>query len=121
MVDELVTFPTSLRVFKAGSCHLTTDGPIDALHAFARKLGMKRSWFQDHPLAPHYDLTASKRAMALELGAVFVPARHQAIARRNARATLSNSLAELERTDPKVREASENYDRMAQKLLGDKP
>ena len=85
MVDELVRFPTKLRTFKEGSCHLTTDGPIEALHTFAKNIGLKRAWFQDHPLAPHYDLNASRREYALLRGAVFVPARTQAIARVNAR------------------------------------
>ncbi len=85
MVDELQRFPTKLRTFKDGSCHLTTDGPLEELHAFAKRLGLKRQWFQDHPLAPHYDLNASRREFALLLGAVFVPARRQALARREAR------------------------------------
>ena len=45
----------------------------------------KRSWFQPHKLAAHYDLTESKRNAALAAGAVFVPAMDQArvrIARR---------------------------------------
>lgn len=27
MVDQLIKWPTKIRCFKAGSCHLTTDGP----------------------------------------------------------------------------------------------
>lgn len=85
MVDELKRWPTRIRCFQAGSCHLMTDdGDLEALHAFAARLGLRRSWFQ--PLStPHYDLTASKRALALELGATFVPARAQAVARLTAR------------------------------------
>jgi hypothetical protein len=85
MVDELRQFPTESRTFKAGSCHLTTDGPIDELHAFAKRIGLKREWFQRHPLAPHYDLNERKREKALALGAVFVSARGQAQARIRAR------------------------------------
>lgn len=87
MVDELRTWmpPTTVpRVFRAGSCHLTTDGSVEELHAFARQLGLRRGWFQDGT-TPHYDLTAPRRARALEQGAVFVPARDQARARRAAR------------------------------------
>lgn len=51
----------------------------------ASKVGLRREWFQDHPLAPHYDLTARRRAKALGLGAVFMPAREQAVERRAAR------------------------------------
>ena len=44
----------------------------------AKRVGLRRAWFQDHPLHPHYDLVASKREKALAAGAVFVPAREQA-------------------------------------------
>ena len=92
MVDELVSYPHARhRCFRAGACHLTVDGStpehLAALHTFAARIGMKRAWFQDHRLAPHYDLTKSKRERALQLGAVFVSALEQArarIARREA-------------------------------------
>lgn len=51
---------------------------LDELHAFAARIGMKRAWFQPHPRHPHYDLTESRRKMAIEKGAVFVPAMEQA-------------------------------------------
>ncbi len=86
MVDELrLWLPAQPRPFHLGSSHLTTDGPIVQLHAFARGLGLKRAWYQDHHLAPHYDLTPARRARAVLLGAVFVPAREQARARITAR------------------------------------
>lgn len=87
MVDEIRQWPTKIACFKPGSCHLTADGEraLEELHAFAKRLGMKREWFQDHAIAPHYDLTIGKRGRALELGAVFVSAREQALARRKAR------------------------------------
>lgn len=50
-------------------CHLWTDGGVEELHAFAAKIGLKRSWFQDRPRFPHYDLVPSKRALAIALGA----------------------------------------------------
>ncbi len=50
-------------------CHLTTDGELFELHRFARRLGLKRDWFQDHPRHPHYDLTAGMRWRAIALGA----------------------------------------------------
>jgi hypothetical protein len=59
-------------------CHLTADTQ-EELHAFAAQLGLKRSYFQ--PGTPiggkpsplwHYDLTAAKRAQAVNLGAVQV-------------------------------------------------
>lgn len=76
-VDELVRRPTKIRCFQTGSCHMLAD-TLDELHAMAARIGLKRSWFQAHPHHPHYDLTASRRAAALEAGAVFVPAREQA-------------------------------------------
>ncbi len=50
------------------SCHLVADSD-DELHAFAARVGMKRAWFQPKS-TPHYDLTASRRAKAVALGAV---------------------------------------------------
>jgi len=81
MVDGLKVW-TDRRPFHKGSCHLTTHGPIDALHEFAKRLGLKREWFQDHEYAPHYDLTPAKRQEALRLGAVHVDAVQQARERR---------------------------------------
>jgi hypothetical protein len=54
-------------------CHLTADS-VEELHAFARKLGLKESWYQ-YPKTPypHYDTVFHKRA--LELGAVLVDSR----------------------------------------------
>jgi hypothetical protein len=51
MVDELQTWPTTIRCFKGGSCHLTCDGDLAELHAFAERIGMKRAWFQPHSSA----------------------------------------------------------------------
>lgn len=85
LVDPLVEWPQkpspgAERHFGNGkpSCHLTVDGPIEALHVFARRIGLRREWFQASPPAswPHYDLTPSKRALALEIGALAMPANH---------------------------------------------
>lgn len=65
-VDKLVTWPS-------GSwCHMITDGALDELHAFARRLGLHQRFFQSGRRAsfPHYDLRPSKRALAVSLGAV---------------------------------------------------
>lgn len=83
MVDGLKVWTTK-PPFHRGSCHLTTDGPLEELHEFAARLGMKRSWFQEHPYAPHYDLVPTRRALALELGAVYVDGVQQARLRRAA-------------------------------------
>jgi hypothetical protein len=81
MVDELRRWPHATGIFKKGSSHLTTDGPLHELHAFALRIGLRLSWFQAHRV-PHYDLTWSRHHVALRSGAVFVPAREQARRRR---------------------------------------
>ena len=82
-VDEVMRWPTKIRCFKAGSCHLTADS-VEELHAFAERLGMRRGWFQGGRV-PHYDLTPQRREAALRLGAEFVPAKEQARQRIAAR------------------------------------
>jgi hypothetical protein len=86
-VDELRSYGQKAtsggRYFGSGkeSCHLMADTE-DELHAFAARLGMKRSWAQKPGTwTVHYDLTPPKRAQAIRLGAVFVPAMDQARAR----------------------------------------
>lgn len=83
LVDQLITWPNAPPPFDKGSCHLTIEGDdLEPLHAFTVRLGMRRSWFQPHPKMPHYDLTPGRRAAAIKLGAEYVEARQQAIARR---------------------------------------
>jgi len=50
-------------------CHLVADTP-DELHRFARKLGLKLSWFQVDSVYPHYDVTTTLREKALLNGAI---------------------------------------------------
>lgn len=51
-------------------CHLFAES-LDELHKFAaEKCGLKRDYFQDLPGFPHYDLTATKRRLAVRAGAV---------------------------------------------------
>lgn len=58
------------------SCHMVAD-TAEELHAMADRIGHKREWFQASPPASveHYDLTASRRAKAVKLGAVEVDRR----------------------------------------------
>jgi hypothetical protein len=51
------------------ACHLWGD-TLEELHAFAKRLGLRRSWFQDHTRVPHYDITRNKRRQAVLLGAL---------------------------------------------------
>jgi hypothetical protein len=81
-VDALVVWGGSSapRCFRnQPSCHLYADS-VEELHAFARELGLRRGWFQDHRLLPHYDLTAGRRKRALQLGAK-AHTRAQAVAK----------------------------------------
>ncbi len=57
-------------------CHMVGDG-LDELHEMAFAIGMRREWFQDLPKAshPHYDLNEQRRVLALEVGAVYLPAK----------------------------------------------
>jgi hypothetical protein len=100
MVDELIGYGQAPkagaeRYFGNGkqSCHLTTDGDLEELHAFAERIGLRRSWFQQHKVMPHYDLTPNKRAQALRAGAVFVPAMDQARARVEANRRIEAEIA----------------------------
>lgn len=63
--------------------HLTAD-TREELHAFAARLGLRRSYYQHRPEANpgsfaaqgwHYDLTSGKREQALRLGAVACTSR----------------------------------------------
>lgn len=54
------------------ACHLFCDGDLEELHAFALLLGLRLMWFQAKADLPHYDLTRSKRDLAVSLGAVEV-------------------------------------------------
>lgn len=55
-------------------CHLwpadTTPESLQELHEVAQKIGLKRSYFQNHKWFPHYDLVPSKRKLAIERGAI---------------------------------------------------
>lgn len=54
--------------------HLFADD-VEELHSFAKRMGLKRSWFQNDERLPHYDVTVHKRRIALRLGAVGVDRR----------------------------------------------
>lgn len=89
MVDDVTVYPNAKGIFAQGSAHLTVDGTtpehLEALHVFAKRIGLRRSWFQNHRLAAHYDLTPARHAAALKAGAVLVDAYEQARCRIAAR------------------------------------
>ena len=49
-------------------CHMVAD-TLEELHQMAEKLGV-RKYFQAHTKYPHYNICKSKRALAIEFGAV---------------------------------------------------
>lgn len=73
-VDKLF-FAVSKKARRVGErnghqwCHMWSED-VEALHVIAKKIGMKRAWFQDKPGFPHYDLTPGKRKLAVAAGAV---------------------------------------------------
>jgi hypothetical protein len=56
------------------SCHLVGDTEKE-LHAFAKKLGLKREWFHEHRRLNHYDLYKTIRAKAVKMGAIEITRR----------------------------------------------
>jgi hypothetical protein len=74
-VDSLMPTVKTLRWHHAESCHLfTVPGNLQLLHVFAIQMGLKRCWFQNKKGGmPHYDLTANKRALAVQMGAMELP------------------------------------------------
>ena len=64
-VDSLIDYG-----WKYGkSCHLIADTPDELMFFAMDDLGLKGNWFQPKSF-PHFDLTASKRALAVKRGAV---------------------------------------------------
>ena len=76
-VDWLMNYGWRLRGHAVMSCHMLsdTDDLVD-LHTIALKIGMKCSWFQDER-TPHYDLTSTRRTLAIEAGAIAIDTREQ--------------------------------------------
>lgn len=69
-VDPLNDWGWKLRGHKVSSCHMFTDSlDLEELHTMAEKIGMKKEWFQTHKVVHHYDLTKSRRDLAISLGA----------------------------------------------------
>lgn len=99
-VDKLEDWGWRLRGHSTLSCHMFTDSAdIEELHAFARQIGMKAIWFQNHKVAPHYDLTPARREHAVKLGAIEVGRRESsAIWRRRRELVLATGKATTEPT-----------------------
>lgn len=87
-VDPLVNWnnPAAPKCFRnQPSCHMYADS-LEELHALARKIGLKKSWFQNHRLMPHYDLTTSRRVAAILAGAIEKDWRHMVAMSKQKRA-----------------------------------
>lgn len=74
IVDNLRA-PARVGRINARWSHLTATTP-EELHNFAATLGLQRTWYQDHGDDRwHYDVTDTKRARAIQLGALAVDLR----------------------------------------------
>lgn len=60
--------PSLYRYGRMVMCHMVADS-LDELHEMAERIGL-RKWFQDKARYPHYDVSKSKRAMAVYFGAI---------------------------------------------------
>jgi len=71
-VDETRIYPVPKYGLKVTRwCHMMTDQvELDELHEMAQKIGLKREWFQDHPLHPHYDVYGFRQIVAIISGCV---------------------------------------------------
>lgn len=54
-------------------CHMVAD-TVSELHDMAAAIGMRQAWFQPKSF-PHYDVSLSRREVAVGLGAVEVTQR----------------------------------------------
>lgn len=72
-VDDMYLLPMG-QFGRMKMSHMIADD-LDELHAMAARIGIKRKWFQDKHSGPHYDVSISKRDMAIANGVVQVTLR----------------------------------------------
>lgn len=89
-VDPLMNHGWILKGKPTQNCHMFIDaeGDIEDLHRFAITLGLKTKWFQTKSY-PHYDLTYSRRELAIQRGAIEVDRRRAVEIWREGRASES--------------------------------
>ena len=105
MVDRLMPCLKNANWRHNKSCHMfAADPDLEKLHAFASQIGLKRSWFQQDTVMPHYNLNASKRMQAVAKGAVEVDRQVTACVMREWRRR--NGMPEKLHTDGDSREAT---------------
>ena len=85
-VDPLFTMqPRTAQARSHGDrwCHMQVgkDDELEELHQMAEKIGLKRSYFQEHDIYPHYALTPSKRSLAVKHGAIELTDRRRTCCR----------------------------------------
>jgi hypothetical protein len=108
-VDALEEWGWKLRGRTVASCHIFTDAlDLAELHQMAVRIGMKLEWFQQSRNAPHYDLTKSRRDLAVHFGAVEVGRRDGSRIRRERRELAASSAKTMDIV-PSV--ATENTER----------
>jgi hypothetical protein len=61
------------------SCHLIAD-TVTELIDFAVSIGLRREWYQPTS-SPHFDLTAGKRRIAVQRGAIELADRREFVAK----------------------------------------
>lgn len=75
-------------------CHMVADSMAELL-AMADKIGVARRWFQPGS-SPHFDIALSKRAMAVQNGAIEVDRRGLVDAMKRHREKWNSDPTELE-------------------------
>lgn len=59
-----------MPIYTDGRHLMTSSRDLRELHRFARRLGLRRAYFQNHRRHPHYDITSPRIAQkSIELGA----------------------------------------------------
>lgn len=86
------------------SCHLWTESEdLEILHAFAKRIGLRRSWFQaelhkaEDIRIQHYDLTETRRLIAVKAGAIELNRREAVDSWNRVRAKATERMKERDR------------------------
>jgi hypothetical protein len=82
-------------------CHMLADTP-EELHVMAAKIGMQRKWYQrpsKNVSFPHYDVSLSRRALAVAAGAVEISRRECSAHMRKIRSPIIASGMTWDQTD----------------------
>ena len=72
-VDDMYQYPMG-QFGRMKMSHMVAD-TLDELHAMAQKIGIARRHFQDKHSGAHYDVSMSKRELAIEKGAIPIELR----------------------------------------------